>query len=219
MNELVPAERELIDKMIELRPNLAVCVDSLTALHAALVMCFDAGGKVLTCGNGGSYAQAMHMVGELLKSFERHRPVSARMAETLQYLPFGKELATNLEVGLPAITLGLNSVLKTAIENDVSMRDIAFAQEAYALLKPEDALIAISTSGTAANCLMAMSVAKAVGATTAAITGANGGRMAALADIAVEAPGATTKHVQEAHLVLCHTLCAMAEAHYFAETR
>jgi len=219
MNELLPVERELVDDMVERHPELAGCVESLLALHRAVVKSFDDGGKVFVCGNGGSNADAMHFTGELQKSFERKRPVPSDFAEKLEGLPFGEELAAHLEVGLPAITLGLNSVLKTAVENDSPARDIAFAQEAYALVKPGDVLMGISTSGNADNCLKAMSVGKALGATVVSLTGPDGGKMAVAADVAIKAPGASTKLIQESHLVLYHTVCAMVEAHYFPEPR
>jgi D-sedoheptulose 7-phosphate isomerase len=120
---------------------------------------------------------------------------------------------------LPAIPLGCSGSLKSAVENDSPLRDIAYAQEAFALLRPVDVLIGISTSGNASNCLMALAVAKAVGATAVSLTGPKGGKMAALADIPVKAPGDSTKVIQEAHLVLYHTTCAMIEAHYFPEHR
>jgi D-sedoheptulose 7-phosphate isomerase len=194
-------------------------VDPLLRIHEALVECYDTGGKLLACGNGGSNADAMHIVGELCKSFERKRPLPEGMYEALRPLPFGAELAKNLEVGLSAIALGFNGALKSAVENDNDLRDIAFAQEAFALLKPGDVLLALSTSGNARNCLMAMSVAKAVGATTVSFTGPKGGKMAEVADIAVKAPGDSTKVVQEAHIALYHTMCLLIETHYFTEKR
>ena len=84
----------------------------------------------------------MHIVGELCKSFERKRPVPEGMDQALRPLPFGAELAKNLEVGLASVALGFNGALKTAVENDNEVRDIAFAQEAFALLKPGDVLLA-----------------------------------------------------------------------------
>lgn len=216
---MTPIEQEILDGMARRRPDLEACRPALLALHEALVRAYDAGGKLLTCGNGGSHADSVHIVGELCKSFERKRPVSRDVVERLKGLPLGEELLSNLESGLPAITLGLNGALKTAVENDSPLRDIAFAQEAYALLKPEDVLIGISTSGNATNCLMAMSVAKAVGATAVSLTGPKGGKMAALADIALRAPGDSVKVIQEAHLVLYHTTCALIEAHYFPDKR
>ena len=205
--------------MLARRPDLAGCVDSLLALHAALVKAYDGGGQFLVCGNGGSCADAVHIVGELEKSFERKRPVPAEVAKKLKELPFGEELAAYLEVGLPAVALGLNSSLKTAVENDSPVRDIAFAQETYAKVRPGDVVMGISTSGNAGNCLMAMSIAKAMGATVVSMTGPKGGKMAGFADIAIKAPGDSTKVIQEAHLVLYHTFCALIEGHYFPEKR
>ena len=219
MSGLLDVEQGILNDMLARRPDLEDCVQSLVSLHNALVRCYDGGGTLLLCGNGGSHADAVHIAGELCKSFERKRSVPEEMVERLRGLPFGEELSENLEMGLPAVTLGLNSSLKTAVENDNAIRDIAFAQEACALTRPGDVLIGISTSGNADNCLMALSAAKAVGATGVAMTGPKGGQMAAYADIAIKAPGDSTKVVQEAHAVLYHTCCAMIEAHYFPEMR
>ena len=219
MTKLLPVERDIMEGMLARRPDLENCVAGLLALHERLVRCYDGGGKLIVCGNGGSCADAMHIVGELCKSFERKRPVPAELAIRLQELPLGTELARHLEVGLPAVTLGLNGALNTAVENDSPLRNVAFAQEAFALAKPGDIMIGISTSGNAENCLMAMSICKAIGASTVALTGPGGGKMAGVADIAIKAPGNSTKVVQEAHLVLYHTFCAMIEAHYFHEKR
>ena len=219
MPKMPRVEQEVLDAMLARRPDLEDCVDGLLALQEKLAACYDAGGKLLACGNGGSHADAVHIVGELCKSFERKRPVRAQTVIRLQELPFGKELARHLEVGLPAIALGLNGALKTAVENDSPLRGMAFAQETYAIAKAGDVLIAISTSGNSDNCLMAMAIAKAIGLTVVSMTGPGGGQMAALADIALKAPGATTKVIQEAHVVLYHTSCALIEAHYFPEMR
>jgi D-sedoheptulose 7-phosphate isomerase len=219
MTRLIPLEEEILKDTVARRPDLTACSDSLLALHGELVRCYDAGGKVLVCGNGGSHADATHIVGELCKSFERKRPAPAHVVIRLQDLPMGTDLARHLEVGLPAIALGLNAALKTAVENDSPLRNIAFAQETYALAKPGDVLMAISTSGNAENCLMAMSIARAIGVRVISLTGPDGGRMAQAADVAVKAPGRSTKEIQEAHVVLYHTFCALIEAHYFPEMR
>ena len=219
MSRVSALEQEVLDAMLERRPDLSGCVQDLLALHHALVRSYDAGGKLLICGNGGSNADAMHIAGELCKSFERKRPLPAGIAQKLKDLPMGNELAQHLEAGLAAVSLGFNGSLKTAVENDSPLRDMAFAQETISLVKPEDILVGISTSGNAKNCLMAMSTAKAVGATVVSLTGPKGGNMAAFADIAIKAPGTTVKTIQEAHLVLYHTFCAMIEVHYFPEMR
>jgi D-sedoheptulose 7-phosphate isomerase len=219
MATLTPAEQAILDEMPARRPDLRDCMPAMSALHERLVHAYDNGNKLLLCGNGGSHADSIHIAGELCKSFERKRPLPPKMADRLKGMPYGDELGRHLERGLPAIALGCNSALKTAIENDSPLRDMAFAQEAYALAKPGDVLMGLSTSGEAANCLMALTVAKAVGAATVALTGPDGGRMARFADIAVKAPGNSTKTVQEAHIILYHTICGMIEAHYFTEPR
>ncbi len=219
MPELTPVEQECLDALPARRPDLTGCIGPLLELHDALVRCYDGGGKLLACGNGGSNADAMHIVGELCKSFERKRPLPDSFRDALQGLPWGDELAAHLEAGLAAVAIGFNGSLKTAVENDSALRDIAFAQEVCALAKPGDVLLAISTSGNAANCLMAMSTAKAVGCTTVTLTGPHGGKLAIHADIAVKAPGDSVKTIQEAHICLYHTMCCLIEAHYFPEKR
>lgn len=216
---LSAVEQSILDGMLARRPDLKSCVAPLLALHETLVECYDNGGKLLTCGNGGSNGDAMHIVGELCKSFERKRPVPVSLRTALAGLPFGDELAEHLEVGLASVAIGFNGSLKTAVENDSPLRDIAFAQETLALAKPGDVLLAISTSGNAKNCLMAMSTAKAIGAKTISLTGPKGGKMSEVGDIAIKAPGDSTKTIQEAHIVLWHTMCAMIEGHYFEEMR
>jgi len=219
MLPLLPVEQEILDAMRTRRPDLEPCVAPLLDLHAALVRCYDSGGTLFTCGNGGSNADAMHIVGELCKSFERKRPVPEALRQRLAGLPHGKALAEHLEAGLRAHALGFNGALKTAVENDSPLRDIAFAQELNALVRPADVLLALSTSGNADNCLMAISVAKAHGATAVALTGPKGGKMAEAADLAIKAPGEATKIIQEAHIVLWHTMCLLIEGHYFPEMR
>lgn len=219
LDHLSEVERGVVDGLVARRPDLAACLPELLGLHAQLAACYEYGGTLYTCGNGGSNADAMHIVGELCKSFERKRPIPAELRESLRGLPYGDELGEHLEAGLRAHALGFNGSLKTAVENDSPQRDIAFAQELNALMRAGDVLLAISTSGNAPNCLMAMSVAKAQGGVAVALTGPDGGRMAAFADIAIRAPGGSTRVVQEAHIALWHTLCCLIEAHYFPEPR
>ncbi len=219
MSRLSPVEQEILDGMFARRPDLSDCVQDILKFHRALIRMYNAGGKLLLCGNGGSNADAMHIAGELCKSFERQRPLPNRILRKLRDLPMGADLAKYLEAGLAAIPLGFNGSLKTAVENDSPLRDMAFAQETIALARPEDVLLGISTSGNARNCLMAMSTAKALGATVASLTGPKGGKMAGFADIAIKAPGKSVKTIQEAHLVIYHTFCALIEVHYFPDLR
>ena len=219
MQDLSTVELEILDHLKVRRPELVECCDDLLALHDRLIQLYDKGGKLLLCGNGGSHADSVHIAGELCKSFERRRPLTDAFKSKLEGLPWGDELSEHLESGLAAIPLGVSGALKTAVENDSELRDIAFAQEVMALAKPEDVLIGISTSGNAPNCLMAQSTAKAIGCTTVSITGPHGGKLAMHADLAVRAPGGSTAVVQEAHIALWHTMCLLIEAHYFPDKR
>jgi D-sedoheptulose 7-phosphate isomerase len=207
----------VIYEMLAAHPELETCAGDLLMLRGVISACFRQGGKLLLCGNGGSHADAAHIAGELGKSFTRARPLDPAYAARLRELPMGEELSQYLEGGLPAIALGLNGALKTAVENDNPLRDAAFAQEACAIAREGDVLLALSTSGNARNCLMAMSAAKAAGALTAVLTGPNGGAMAEAADLVVRAPGENTGRVQERHIVLYHALCTLIEADLFPD--
>ncbi len=219
MIELSALEQEILDGLKQRRPDLNECIPDLLSLHDRLVQLYDNNGTLFICGNGGSHADSIHIAGELCKSFERVRTVSDEVKNGLEGLPWGDELAENLETGLAAIPLGVSGALKTAVENDSPLRDIAFAQELFALAKPGDVVIGISTSGNAPNCIMTHSTGKAVGCTTASFTGPNGGKLATHADIAIRTPGASTALVQEGHIALWHTMCLLIEAHYFPEKR
>lgn len=219
MSDLNPVEQEILDGMLSRRGDLSCCVGGLLSLHGALVQCYDDGGTLFTCGNGGSHADAVHIVGELCKSFERVRPVPEAVRGKLLALPYGDTLSEHLEAGFRAHALGCNSALKTAIENDSPVRNIAFAQELLALMRGGDVLLALSTSGTAENCRMALSTARAVGGVTAVLTGPDGGAMGREGDIVLKVPGDSVKEIQEGHIVVWHTLCLLVEGHYFSELR
>jgi len=219
MVELSSSEQRIINGMTETYPDYKAYEAELLAMHARLVACFDGGGTLFICGNGGSHADSIHIAGELCKSFERRRPIPKDLRKSLSKLPCGAELSEHLEAGLRAITLGLNGSLKTAIENDCPVRDIAFAQELNVLARKGDVLLSISTSGNAKNCIMAMSVARAKECVNLALLGREGGEMLGLADVALIAPGNSTKSIQEAHIVFWHSLCLLIEAHYFPVKR
>jgi len=219
MNELNAQEQEIHDKLLSRRPDLESCSSDLLKTHWALVEMYDNKGTLFICGNGGSHADAIHIAGELCKSFERVRTVPQEMKDNLQGLPWGDELAEHLETGLAAIPIGTSGALKTAVENDSQLRDIAFAQEVYALATPGDILLSISTSGDSPNCVMAQSTAQAIGCPTISLTGPHGGKLATHAGITIKAPGESTAVVQEAHIAIWHTLCLLIEAHYFPTLR
>jgi len=215
LQENHPDIQTLLDEFIRRHSRLEFLLPVLLEVLQKLVTCFTQNGTLFVCGNGGSYADALHITGELMKSFERKRPLPATDQEKLRELPFGEDLAQYLEVGLRAIPLGLNGSLNSALENDIPLRYMMFAQELYALGRPGDVLIGISTGGNAKNVIMAMSVARIKGIITIALTGENGGQMATVADLALRVPGNRTFQVQEEHIAVYHLLCAMVEAYWF----
>lgn len=190
-------------------PALLCCRESISASVDLLLASYRAGGKVLVCGNGGSAADAEHICGELLKKFKRHRAVPDGIAAKLR-----PELVAKLEGSLPVISLVSMSGIVTAFANDVSW-ETAFAQQVLGLAKPEDVLIALSTSGNSANCVAAAEVMKAVGGKSIAFTGAAESRLSEVCDIAIRVPETETYKVQELHLPVYHALCAVIEEELF----
>jgi len=172
------------------------------------------GGKLLVCGNGGSCADAGHIVGELMKSFKLRRPIKPEIREKLSAFPDGKSIAGSLEGALPAISLCSQAPLMTAFMNDADA-SLVFAQQVYGYGRPSDVLLAISTSGNSKNCLNAAMTAKALGMKVVSLTGAGGGKLAKLSDILIDVPETETFKVQELHLPVYHAVCAMVEADNF----
>lgn len=186
-------------------------------LRQALAMLegsFRAGGKLLVCGNGGSCADADHIVGELVKSFRIQRPLDTHARQILT----GHEgdLADKLQGGLPAIDLGAQTALMTAMLNDVGAEYI-FAQEVMAYGRPGDVLLGISTSGNSKNILYAGAAAKAKGVKTLALTGRRGGKMKERFDLTLCAPAEITEDIQDIHSTLYHILCAALECQFWGE--
>ena len=194
-----------IEELYVRYPKLRVCEGEISKACELLLACYRNGGKVLTCGNGGSAADAEHIVGELLKKFRKHRTIDAAVAAKLP-----AELVARLEGALPAVSLVSMSGILTAFANDVAW-ETAFAQQVYGLGNAGDVLIALSTSGNSANCVNAAHVAQAKGLKVVALTGAGGGRLGELADAAIRVPETETYKVQELHLPVYHALCAEIE--------
>ncbi|HOG45441.1 MAG TPA: SIS domain-containing protein [Anaerolineae bacterium] len=213
--ELSPQAAQELNRLLERAPDLAAVAEALAQAFRALRLCFRAGGTLFICGNGGSMADALHIAGELDKAFRLPRPVPPHLSERLAGLPGGAALAAHLQQGLRTIALGANQALTSAIENDSPERALAFAQELYALARPGDALLAISTSGRAQNAINAATVARALGLTVIALTGAAESPLAAAAGVAIRAPSRDTPEVQTYHQQLYHALCLMLEADAF----
>lgn len=214
-----PQAKRLLDAFVKQRPHLEGVTGELLKAYGVLAACFEARGALFLCGNGGSFSDALHVSGELMKSFERRRDLSPEQKARFDPWPEGRELAAHLEQGFPVRVLGTNGALASAVQNDSAMRDIHYAQELFACARPGDVLMGISTSGGAANVCLAAITARALGLTTIALTGEHGGRLAALADIPIRAPGGTTRSIQENHQPIYHVLCAMLEVRFFPDRR
>jgi D-sedoheptulose 7-phosphate isomerase len=157
-----------------------------------LTAAFNAGRKVLWCGNGGSAADAQHLAAEFSGRFLRERR------------------------GLPSEALSVNSSAVTAIANDYGYERV-FARQVEAFAQPGDVVIGISTSGNSPNVVLALEEAKRIGATTIAFSGNGGGRMADVADITLIGPDGYSALVQEVHITLGHIVCDLVEQALFPD--
>lgn len=207
----------VLDDLTTRQPELTAVVPDLLRAFQELVRCFKSGGTLYLCGNGGSMADALHISGELLKSFNQRRPLPDRLQARLSQQPDGDRLVLNLEPGLRVVVLGANLSLSSAIANDMPDRDVNLAQELLALTRPGDVLWGISTSGNARNVYYAAQVARALNLPVIALTGENGGHLAGSADIVVRAPAQRTDRIQELHVMCYHALCEMLEVRFFGK--
>lgn len=206
----------MLDELIKRYPILERVREDIEAVYGILERCYENGGKLLIAGNGGSAADAEHIVGELMKGFVKRRPVTEEFAKALAEADpqRGPELAAKLQGGLAAIALTGHNGLSTAYANDVD-GGMVFAQQLYGYGRKGDVFLGISTSGNSANVMYAMAAAKAMGIKTIALTGRDGGAMGRSADVAVIVPETETYMIQELHLPVYHALCLMLEEHFF----
>jgi len=144
------------------------------------------GKKLLACGNGGSAAEAQHLVAELVGRFHKERRP------------------------LPAIALTTDTSILTAVGNDYGYREV-FARQVQALAAPGDALLLISTSGNSENILAAAERGRGLDTVNIALTGRSGGKLAALADVAIRVPSDDTQRIQEVHVLIDHCVCQIVE--------
>ncbi len=205
--------------------NLLTCFPQLNSVEDAIYLSLNAitetyknGGKLLLCGNGGSAADADHMAGELMKGFEKNRPLNKGIKENLSKISAerGKLLAEKLQIGLPAISLTSHTALVLAIANDIDY-DSIFAQQVIGYGNRGDVLIGFSCSGNSQNVIDAMITAKAKGLKTIAFTGKTGGNLKAFSDILINVPETNISRAQELHVPIYHTLCRIIEEHFFEE--
>lgn len=205
-----------INLLIERYPILEECRQSLIDAYLIMEEAYEGDHKLLIAGNGGSAADSEHIAGELMKRFKTPRPVTPEMAEKLKAIDpvRGADLAKNLERGLMAIPLVAHEALSTAYINDVDGLGV-FAQQLFGFGRPGDVFLGISTSGNSKNVMSATVVARALGIKVIGLTGAKGGELASVADVAVKVPETETYMIQELHLPVYHCWCLMLEDKFF----
>lgn len=207
-----------IDLLINRYPQLKECKEDIVKTYEILEECYKNDYKLLIAGNGGSAADSEHIAGELMKRFKILRPVPAEFAKKLKVIDpvRGANLAANLERGLMAIPLVAHEALSTAYINDVDGLGV-FAQQLYGFGRPGDVFLGISTSGNSKNVMNATVVARALGIKVIGLTGAKGGELAQVADVAIRVPETETYMIQELHIPVYHCLCLMLEDRFFGE--
>jgi D-sedoheptulose 7-phosphate isomerase len=190
---------QLIHKQLQQSIDTMTRVLHDEAIHLAVVQAgkitadaMKSGRKLMVCGNGGSAADAQHLVAEFVSRLTVDRPA------------------------LRSVALTTDTSILTAIGNDYSY-DNVFERQVEALGQEGDVLLAISTSGNSKNCVKALKLARTMGIHTIAYTGNKGGAMAEMADINVIIPSDTTMNIQESHLALEHIYCMVVERYYFGE--
>ena len=166
--------------------RLAAQTPAIAGAAEAMIKTLRGGGKIMLCGTGGSAADAQHLAAELVGRYLKDR------------------------APLAALALTVDTSALTAIANDYAFEEV-FARQVTGLGRPGDLLLALSTSGDSANVLAAVAAAKAKGIATIALTGAGGGRLAPLADLAISVPAARSNAVQELHIAVGHILCGIVE--------
>ncbi|HRR40934.1 MAG TPA: D-sedoheptulose 7-phosphate isomerase [Syntrophales bacterium] len=169
-----------------LNDNLSKLVKVVDAVTAAL----KGGKKVLLFGNGGSAADAQHIAAEFVNRFQIERPP------------------------LPAIALTTDTSIITSIANDYDFSEV-FDKQIRAIGQPGDIAWGFSTSGSSPNVVKALETAKKMGMVTVGLTGKDGGRIAAIVDVALNVPSGSVPRIQEAHITVGHVICEMVEFRLF----
>ncbi len=211
-------EYSFVKKLLQRYPVLEHIKKDIFEAYKIMKECYLTDGKLLIAGNGGSAADSEHIAGELMKRFEIPRPVDIEFAEKLQKIDAvrGKVLARNLERSLMAIPLVAHEALTTAYINDVDGLGV-FAQQLFGYGREGDVFLGISTSGNSQNIINATVVARAMGIRVIGLTGADGGELSSVADVAVKVPERETYKIQELHIPIYHCWCMMLEESFFGK--
>ena len=173
----------MLNELISRYNVLEECREDIIKARDAIIKCYENGGKMLICGNGGSCADSDHIVGELMKGFLLKREIDDPR------LP--SHICEKLQAALPAISLPSQSAALTAFMNDVDP-SLVYAQLLYGYARPNDLFLGLSTSGNSQNVVNAATVAKAVGITTVAMTGTRESKLSEISDVTIRVPECET---------------------------
>lgn len=207
--------KKIADELIIRYPILKEVKADILKAFLILKDAFKNDKKLLICGNGGSAADSEHIVGELMKRFNKDRPIKRDIYNELDnYGDEGLKLKNTLEGSLRAIALTSHISLSTAFSNDKEPKAI-FAQQLYGLGDEGDVLLSISTSGNSENCVLAATLAKAMHIKTISLTGMMDSKLSKISDVTIKAPECEIYKIQELHLPIYHALCAMLEEEFF----
>ena len=188
MSQTANRVKELIRESIEVKSSLLADVhqiDLIQRIAASIIAVLKSGNKVIFCGNGGSFADSIHLAAEFVSRFQKERGP------------------------LAGVALGANNSTLTAIGNDYSFAEV-FSREVSAIGQKGDVLVALSTSGNSENILRAVQVAQEVGIQVFGMTGQGGGRLAEIAE-SLRVPSTKTARIQESHILVGHVICELTE--------
>ena len=199
-------------------PALGSVKKEIAEAYFLLVESYKNEGKLLIAGNGGSAADAEHIVGELMKGFKLPRKLNENFTDKLisENEELGTVLAESLQGALPAIALDGHPALSTAYMNDCEPL-LCFAQQVNGYGKAGDVFLGISTSGNSKNILYAATTAHAKGMKVIGLTGAKDSKLTQMSDVCIKVPQTETYMIQELHLPVYHCLCLMLEDEFFGE--
>lgn len=199
-------------------PELAPLENAVTQSVELIAESCRSGGKLLVCGNGGSAADSLHIVGELMKSFVLERRIAPELCKKLaeQYPEDVAFYEKNLQGAIPAISLVNEVSLMTAFGNDQSA-ELVFAQQVLGYGHAGDVLFAISTSGNSANVIHAARLAQILDIKVISLTGESGGKLKELSDVLLNVPNSRTYQIQELHLPIYHAICLALEQELFGQ--
>lgn len=207
-----------IEVLVNRYPVLNSVKDEIVEAYFLLVESYKNEGKLLIAGNGGSAADAEHIVGELMKGFKLPRKLNENFTDKLisENEELGTVLAESLQGALPAIALDGHPALSTAYMNDCEPL-LCFAPQVNGYGKAGDVFLGISTSGNSKNILYAATTAHAKGMKVIGLTGAKDSKLTQMSDVCIKVPQTETYMIQELHLPVYHCLCLMLEDEFFGE--